>query len=209
MFTTRSKTSKKNRQLLEAELRLPASPLWLNQEHGKHVIESDAWSASISADACISRKNGVVCTVLTADCVPLLLCDDSGQQVAAVHVGWRGLCQDIVTIVLSHFNSHNSKIMAWLGPHIHQHNYEVGDEVRSACLRAIPGTDYAFTINHNGLWQANLGALVRQQLQNHGLSMVYDCNLCTFDEQNKFYSYRRDQNTGRMASLIWMESDNY
>jgi YfiH family protein len=195
-----------NRSLLQQELQLPSSPLWLQQVHGIKTISSDDWFSNITADACYTGQMNVVCAILTADCLPLFLCNKEGSQVAVVHIGWRGFCANILDEAVASFDVDNSNILAWIGPHIHSENYEVGDEVRKACLEASPGTDHAFTYPHQGLWQASLDTLVRHQLIKLGISMVYGCDLCTFEEQTKFFSYRREPITGRMASLIWMES---
>jgi purine-nucleoside/S-methyl-5'-thioadenosine phosphorylase / adenosine deaminase len=201
-------TVEQNRTFLQHELQLPSAPLWLQQVHGKQVINSDEWSADVVADACYTKQDGIVCAVLTADCLPLLLCDKEGSQIAAIHVGWRGLCQGIIDVALSRFETEHSNILAWIGPHIHADNYEVGKDVHSACLQAISGTDHTFTFRGEGKWLASLEALVRHKLTSTGISMIYTCNRCTFDEQASFFSYRRQKLTGRMASLIWMETGN-
>jgi YfiH family protein len=199
---------RQNRNLLEKELNLPSTPLWLQQVHGQEIIEDKDWFPNVSADACFSKQNDSVCAILTADCLPLLLCDEKNRQVAAVHIGWRGLCQNIVSASLSRFDSDHGDILAWIGPHIHAANYEVGEDARQACLTAIPDADHAFTKIKDGYWLANLETLVRHQLEDSGNTMIFAANRCTFKEQSDFYSYRRNNITGRMASLIWMESGN-
>jgi len=200
----RAKCVDQNRALLQRELQLPCAPLWLQQVHGKRIINSNDYAADISADACYTTQNGVVCAVLTADCLPLLLCDKKGSQVAAVHIGWRGFCQDIIDVALSRFDACRSNMLAWIGPHIHARNYEVGETVRLACLHAFPAAEPAFTCSREGKWLASLETLVRDQLMSRGISMIYSCDRCTFDEPASFFSYRRDRTTGRMASLIWI-----
>lgn len=195
-----------NRNLLQQELHLPAPPLWLKQVHDNTVIESDDWHPGIAADGCTTHKPGIVCAILTADCLPLLLCDEQSRQIAAIHVGWRGLCQNIVDSAISRFSSDHDKILAWTGPHIHQQYYEVGEDVRTACLQACPGVDHAFVRNKKGHWLASLETLVHHQLMNKGISMIFSSNRCTFAQEDNFFSYRRNKVTGRMASLIWMES---
>lgn len=197
-----------NRAFLQRELQLPSAPLWLQQVHDKQVINSDDWSANVSTDACYTLQKGVVCAILSADCLPLLLCNKDGSEIAAIHVGWRGLCQNIIAETLSRFDSDNGDLYAWIGPHIHANNYEVGEEVRSACLQAIPGTEHAFTSTRQAHWYANLDALVRHELLSKGISMIFGCNRCTFDDEVNFFSYRRQKVTGRMVSLIWMETEN-
>ena len=197
---------RQNRLLLEQELSLPRPPLWLSQRHESHVIDARQWSANISADACYSNQKDTVCAILSADCLPLLLCDGDATQIAAIHVGWRGFAKNIIDRALSKFDRKHDNILAWIGPHIQAPNYEVGDEVRDACLRAIPATEHAFCSNRKGHWLADLGALVRYQLNNRGISMVFSSNRCTYKEVDNFYSYRREKITGRMASLIWIDS---
>jgi len=199
-------TVERNRALLQRQLQLPSPPLWLQQVHGNRVINSEEWSADATADACYTSQRKIVCAVLSADCLPLLLCDKDGSQIAAVHLGWRGLCAGILDEVIARFVTGQSNILAWIGPHIRAENYEVGADVRQACLQAYPGTDHAFSYSADGLWLASLDALVRNQLVNRGISMIYACDKCTYDDQIDFYSYRRQKVTGRMASLIWMES---
>lgn len=198
----------RNRAFLQRELQLPSAPLWLRQEHGKQVINSDGWTANVSADACYTSRKGAVCAILTADCLPLLLCNKDGSEIAAIHVGWRGLCKNIIDETLSRFDSDHDDISAWIGPHIHAENYEVGADMRLACLQAFPGTEHAFIPGRQGHWCASLEALVRHTLSNSGISMIFGCNRCTFAEQHDFFSYRRQKVTGRMASLIWMETEN-
>lgn len=199
---------RQNRNLIQDELNLPSTPLWLQQVHGNEIIEDKDWFPDVSADACFSKQNDSVCAILTADCLPLLLCDEKNRQVAAVHIGWRGLCQNIVSNSLSIFDSDRGNILAWIGPHIHAANYEVGEDVRRACIKAVPEADQAFTKLKDGFWLANLESLVRHQLQNNGVTMISSTDRCTFKEEADFYSYRRNKITGRMASLIWMESGN-
>ncbi len=193
-----------NRTLLQSELHLPCAPLWLKQVHGKGVIESNEYSPDICADACYTRQHDVVCAILTADCLPLLLCDKNGTEVAAIHIGWRGFCQNIIDMALSRFDSSRSSILAWIGPHIHAENYAVGETVRLACLQAFPAAEPAFTCGRQGKWLASLETLVREQLISRGVSTIYSCDRCTFAEPTNFFSFRRATVTGRMASLIWI-----
>jgi YfiH family protein len=197
-----------NRSLLQRELQLPSAPRWLQQVHGNKIIESSEWFPNIAADGCFTEQGNIVCVVLTADCLPLLLCDKEGKQIAAVHIGWRGLCRNIIDTALARFDSEHDNILAWIGPHIHSASYEVGEDVRQACIQAIPGTDHAFVNTKPGFFQASLGTLVRHQLMSRDITMIFTSNRCTFKQQTNFYSYRRNGITGRMASLIWMESGN-
>ncbi len=200
-------TVERNRVLLQSELQLPGAPLWLEQVHGNRIIDSADWFTGIRADASVTRERDIVCAILSADCLPLLLCNEEGSQIAALHLGWRGICSTLLEQAISSFGARTEDIRAWIGPHIHSRHYEVGEEVREICEQAISGTDHAFTFSAKGKWRMSLSALVRQQLLKLGISMAYTCNLCTFEEEDRFYSYRRQKITGRIASLIWMESN--
>lgn len=196
---------RRNRQQLRQLCFLPTEPLWLTQTHSSRVIVADTAGESLDADAAWTCTGGIVCAVLTADCVPLLLCDRDGTRIAAVHVGWRGFCGGIVENALSCLGSTQHALTAWLGPHICSRHYEVGDEVRNACLQRFPGAEAAFRRNRRGQWQCSLEKLISGRLEKHGIA-VASSGHCTFGESERFYSYRRQKKTGRMASLIWMDN---
>jgi polyphenol oxidase len=130
-------TVERNRRLLESELELTRAPLWLEQVHGDRIIDSDDWFAGIHADACTTSDGDVVCAILSADCLPLLLCNEEGLPVAAVHLGWRGICSTLLDQAISSFGPRTEGLRAWIGPHIHSEHYEVGEEVRETCEQAI------------------------------------------------------------------------
>ncbi len=196
---------RQNRRQLRELCSLPAEPLWLTQTHSNRIIEADTAEESMGGDASWTCRSGIVCAVLTADCVPLLLCDRAGTRIAAVHVGWRGLCRGIVENALHCLQPSRHSLLAWLGPHICSHHYEVGDEVRDACLQLLPGADAAFRQNRNGRWQCSLKTLIAGSLGEHGIA-VTSSGHCTFGESRRYYSYRQQKRTGRMASLIWMDN---
>ncbi|MEJ2760527.1 MAG: peptidoglycan editing factor PgeF [Gammaproteobacteria bacterium] len=194
----------RNRAILQGELTLPGAPLWLEQTHSNRVIglpEDD----DRRADAAVTDRPGLVCAVLTADCVPVLLCNRGGTRVGAVHVGWRGLCKGILENTLDRMDEDPAALLAWLGPHIGAAAYEVGDDVRDACLARLPGGSGAFTPNPRGRWQCSLDELISLTLRQRGLTCISRSGHCTFTEPGQFYSYRREARTGRMASLIWMD----
>ncbi len=196
-----------NRRQLIRRLNLPAPPLWLGQVHGGDVLACcPPTSPPARADGRYAAAPGQVCVVLTADCLPLLLCNRQGNQVAAVHVGWRGLCQHIITRALRRFTGPVNAILAWLGPHICQRHYEVGPEVLQACTQHIGDVSQFLHTTRPAHACLDLGGLVRALLMRAGVSAVYRANRCTFGNQRLFYSYRRAAITGRMASLIWIES---
>ncbi len=161
--------------------------------------------AALQADGSYTREPRVVCAVLTADCLPVLCCSHDGQQVAAVHAGWRGLAAGVVEAALDTFR--DAAPMVWLGPAIGPQSFEVGEEVRNAFLAQDPAAAAAFQETRAGHWLADLYGLARLRLARRGVDEVYGGDHCTLQEADRFYSYRRDGVTGRMASLIWRESD--
>jgi len=191
-----------NRAALRSHL--PSEPLWLRQVHGTVVTDADTAVGEPEADAALARRVGKVCAVLTADCLPILLCDAAGTTVAAVHAGWRGLCAGVIEATLRAMDRPPASLLAYLGPAIGPRAYEVGDEVRSAFIAADPNCVPAFALGRPGKYYADLYALARQRLQRQGVGKVYGGGYCTYAERERFYSYRRDGATGRMAALIWM-----
>jgi len=192
-----------NRRRLACHAGLPEAPRWLEQVHGTRVLRAE--EADCRADGRYSNRPGEVCAVLTADCLPVLLCDRAGREVAAVHAGWRGLLEGVVEAALDCFQAPPSAIMAWLGPAIGPTAFEVGDEVRGAFVARDPGAADAFR-PAGGRWLADLYRLARRRLAARGVTAVHGSGFCTHDDPRRFYSYRRDGRTGRMASLIWLES---
>ncbi len=198
-----------NRERLAALL--PSAPCWLEQVHGVEVVE---WSAAPvpgavppRADAAFTRVPGVVCAVLTADCLPLLLCDDAGSVVAAVHAGWRGLCASVIERTVAAMGCAPDGLHAYLGPAIGAASFEVGDEVRAAFLAVDPAASAAFVPLVPGKWLADLAALARQRLAALGVLSISGGEQCTLRDAQRFYSYRRDGVCGRMASLVWLAAD--
>jgi YfiH family protein len=196
---------RRNRQRLRKMLGLDSEPTWLAQQHGNRVIAAHAAERIAAADAAFTTEIGVACVVLTADCLPLLLCNSRGTQVAAAHVGWRGLVSGVITNIVRTFTDRPDELLVWLGPGIGPLAYEVGSEVRKACCSHAPGTERAFQPAGNGRWLADLGLLVRLDLDRLGVGRCYGGHWCTASAPELFYSYRRDGRTGRMASLIWLE----
>lgn len=194
-----------NRRRLREVAGLPAEPKWLDQVHGRRVGLLDSESpAGVEADAAVTREPGVVCAVLTADCLPLLMCDRAGNCVASAHAGWRGLVGGVVESTVEAMGVAPRDIMVWLGPAIGSDAFEVGDEVRDAFLSADPLATDAFRPSPAGRWLADLYVLARRRFEVLGVAAVYGGGRCTVRESDSFYSYRRDGVTGRMASLIWL-----
>ncbi len=194
----------RNRALLREELGFPHEPGWLQQVHGCRVADLDRQGGECTADACVVSEPGRVCAVLTADCLPLLLCNRSGTRVAAVHAGWRGLSAGVIESTLARFEDNSADILAWLGPAIGPAAFEVGPEVREAFTAEHPEDEQAFVANRPGHWLADIYALARARLQAKGLGFVGGGDYCTVSEPERFFSYRRDGVTGRMAALIWI-----
>ena len=190
---------------------LPSDPLWLNQVHGTRVLDAESYrqgtgaDAEADADACVARTPGLVCAVLTADCLPLLLCDGQGTAVAAAHAGWRGLAAGVIESTVAAMHIEPARLLAWMGPAIGPSAFEVGDEVRAAFCRHDPQAEGAFVANLRGKWLCDLYLLARQRLAALGVNQVSGGEGCTFSEPRRFYSYRRDGVTGRMATLIWLQ----
>lgn len=200
-----------NRQRLAQVLALPGSPLWLNQVHGQQVVNAAEWAhtgepgSQPEADAAYSLQPGVVCTVMTADCLPLLICNRRGDRVAAVHAGWRGLAAGVIESTLRVLEQPAAELLVWLGPAIGSGAFEVGEDVRQAFVAEDVAAASAFQQNRPGHYLADIYALARRRLQSSGVQAIYGGGYCTFDDADHFYSYRRDGTTGRQASLIWFD----
>jgi YfiH family protein len=192
-----------NRMLLNTLL--PSEPVWLEQMHGTIVANADHASCLPQADACIARHRAAVCVVMTADCLPVLLCDKQGSVVGAAHAGWKGLAAGVIEATMQAMNVAPQKLMAWLGPAISQDVFEVGDEVRAAFIAAQPQASFAFISGQNGKWFADIYALARLRLKALGVTQIYGGGYCTYREQERYFSYRRDGVTGRMGTFIWLD----
>jgi len=194
-----------NRACLQETLGLSKRPFWVNQVHGVDVADVSKDTTGCDADAVYSRERGMACCVMTADCLPVLLCDREGREVAAVHAGWRGLQQGVIEQAIEHFSAAPKDIYVWLGAAISVKAFEVGDEVRQAFIRDNEQDAACFYAVNNGHWMADLYQLARQRLARIGIGYVGGGDYCTFTDSRRFYSYRREAVTGRMASLIWIE----
>ena len=192
----------RNRMLL-APL-LPSEPVWLNQVHGVSVADAGHAGCLPQADASVAAHPGAVCVVMTADCLPVLLCDETGSVVGAAHAGWRGLCDGVIEATVASMQVPASTLMAWLGPAIGPTVFEVGDEVRTAFVAKQPQAAQAFVAAAEGKWMADIYQLARLRLQALGIHRIYGGDLCTYSDDQRFYSYRRDGVTGRMGTFIWL-----
>ncbi|HRE15784.1 MAG TPA: peptidoglycan editing factor PgeF, partial [Rhodocyclaceae bacterium] len=188
-----------NRQYLASQL--PAPPAWLQQVHGTDVLRLPATSGPHMADAACTRRPHQVCVVMTADCLPLLLCDRAGTVVAAVHAGWRGLCDGVIEAAVAAMAVSGEDLLAWLGPAIGPQAFEVGPEVRQAFVSRDAGAASAFMPGRSDRWWADIYLLARQRLERLGVSGIHGGDRCTYTEAEYFFSYRRDGVTGRMGTF--------
>ncbi|MFO1391787.1 MAG: peptidoglycan editing factor PgeF [Agitococcus sp.] len=205
-----SKVVENRRKLLSAlnEIAPCGPPQWLQQVHGTEVV--DAFSEPKrraqtvpEADAVTTTHRGLPCVVMTADCLPVFFCDQSGHRVAVAHAGWRGLCNGVLENTLAKFTN-PAEVMCWLGPAIGTKAFEVGAEVRDAFIKVDTAANSAFIAQANGKYFADIYALARQRLMKAGIGMISGGDLCTVTDKEHFFSYRREQTTGRMASVIWL-----
>jgi purine-nucleoside/S-methyl-5'-thioadenosine phosphorylase / adenosine deaminase len=192
----------RNRARLAAALALPGEPCWLEQVHGAAVADLDR-EGSRRADAALTRRAGVVCAVLSADCLPIVLAERTGPGIAIAHGGWRGLAAGVLENAVARLAVSPATLVAWLGPAIGAGAYEVGDEVRAAFLTRHPGLATAFYANARGRWQADLVALARGLLGGVGVEAVHGGGYCTYTDSERFFSHRREAPCGRMATLVW------
>lgn len=194
-----------NRRLLKQRLDLLEEPAWLQQTHSTEVVKINAGQDfDANADGSYTWDTDVVCAVLTADCLPLLLCDVRGQCVAAVHAGWRGLANGIIEQTVEKMSVVVSDLLVWLGPAIGPERFEVGADVLNAFCDNNPQAEKAFTKTTEDRWLADLYHLAKIRLGAIGVTEISGGDYCTYNDEALFYSYRRDKTTGRMASLIWI-----
>ena len=194
---------KQNRELLRTLL--PGKPRWLRQVHGNRVFTWDeAGDPEPEADAIFSKQPEQVCAVLTADCLPVIFCNKAGTEVAAAHAGWRGLAAGILQATVSAMNCTPADLIAWLGPAIGPRTFEVGNDVYDSFVDLNTENAYAFK-PHRDRWLADLYELARLALTRVGVTQISGGQHCTYEEQDKFFSFRRDSDTGRMATAIWLE----
>jgi YfiH family protein len=183
---------------------LPAEPKWLRQVHGVNVVNADKLQQPVEADAAVARNPGSVCSIMIADCLPVLLTDRAGSVVAAAHAGWRGLAAGVLENTVRAMQSASDELLAFLGPAIGPAAFEVGADVRDAFLARSTDAETAFVAHQPGKWRADLFALARQRLHAIGVTQIHGGGVCTYSDPRRFFSHRRDKITGRMAALIWL-----
>lgn len=196
-----------NRRMLVETLSLPSMPEWLEQTHTNHCILIEETQHRL-ADAAVTRQAGTVLAIMTADCLPIVMTNHQGTEIAAIHAGWRGLANGIIESTLNQMHADRADLMAWIGPAICQHCYETGNEVQRIFTQHYPFTQSAFQYQQKKLY-ANLPAMAEMVLKYHGVNLVYQSKQCTFEakneknNKNQYYSYRHEKQTGRMGTLIW------
>ena len=194
-----------NRKRLYETFKLPSEPKWLLQEHGIVAVDAaEITPDQKAADIGYTRKSETICAVMTADCLPVLLTDRQGHWVSAVHGGWRGLLSGVLEAAIQQYDGETKELLAWLGPAIGPEVFEVGSEVHSAFINHYPECGSVFTPLSNGKFLLNLYSLARHIFTRLAVCHVYGGEYCTYTESERFFSYRRDGTSGRMASLIWM-----
>ena len=200
-------TVERNRQLLIEHARLPSAPHWLKQVHGVDVVRCETGSNGDEAiaDASVTSTPGVVLTILTADCLPVVIAAEDGCEVAAAHAGWRGLAAGVLEATVAAMRTPPERVLAWLGPAAGPHAYEVGEEVFRAFVGHDPASIAAFVAARPGHWRVDLYALARMRLAQAGVPRVHGGDRCTISEPQHFFSHRRDARTGRMATLVWFD----
>jgi YfiH family protein len=194
-----------NRQQLIKQARLPEPPRWLVQTHGTNVVDSSQWHVDIDADAIFSHQTHHVCSIMTADCLPILICNQAGTFVAAIHAGWRGLADGIIKKTIQSYQGKRNELLVWLGPAIGPKHFEVGQEVVNYFKQHQFDTKEAFHPCRDNHYLADIYALARQHILESRVNNIYGGQLCTVSQSEDFFSYRRDGITGRMASMIWID----
>lgn len=198
---------KQNRKVLSQQLQLACEPIWLEQQHGTRIIElTSTGPGNVQADAAFTKEPGNVCAVLTADCLPVLICDSRGSCVAIVHAGWRGLLNGVLENALNTLPIETKHLICWLGPAIGPRKFEVGVELQQKFVAKNERHEQAFRTAQDDKYFADICLLAKNILAINGIKTVFGGAHCTYTERERFFSYRRDGTTGRMATLIWLKS---
>jgi YfiH family protein len=195
-----------NHSLLQNLLPLPNTPAWLTQKHTNIVVKASDATDEPVADASFTDETNQVCAILTADCLPILICDRAGTEVAAIHAGWRGLADDIISKTIAAMRTPASELLVWFGPAIGPEKFAIRKDVYDIFTDKNPADANAFTPIGPEQWLADIYHLARLRLQKLGINHIFGGNFCTYSDQERFFSYRRDGKlTGRIISLIWLE----
>ena len=204
----------RNRASLVDVAGLPSPPNWLQQVHSVDVVRfvapaGERQQALVEADAAVTSEAGVVLAILTADCLPVVFASDDGREIGAAHAGWRGLAAGVLEATVAKMHAAPSAVRVWLGPAAGPASYEIGADVRDAFVTADPGAEAAFVATRAGHWRVDLYALARRRLEAVGIrrDAIHGGDRDTIGEPDAFFSHRRDQRTGRIATLVWMAGD--
>lgn len=189
-----------------SSLPLPGEYCWLSQVHGTNIVAATHFDAPPAADGSTGHDAGYVCVVRTADCLPVLMCATDGSVFAAAHAGWRGLAAGVIENTLAKLDLDPADLLVWLGPAISQPSFEVGDEVKEAFLLADPGASDCFEANSRRRWQADLYGLARRRLNAAGVRNIFGGDFCTYLDDERFFSYRRDPECGRLVSFVGLNT---
>lgn len=193
-----------NRAWVQKQLALPQAPCWLDQVHGNRVLTATCWHPGAQADGLVSMACGEVLAILVADCLPILLCHRDGSAIAALHAGWRGLAAGIIERGVMAMGCDPREVMAWVGPGISQTHYRIGAEVASRLAAALPVAGQALRPSDKDHMLADLPQMARLALEVAGVASISMSSCCTAQDATRWFSYRRDGATGRMAALIWL-----
>jgi YfiH family protein len=204
-----ARTVEDNRQCLRRQLRLRREPGWLRQVHGSRVVQLPYADGELGADASWTQEAGLACVVLTADCLPVLFCDDAASVVAGAHAGWRGLAAGVLEATVAALPVEAHELNAWLGPAIGPAAFEVGEEVRAAFVRHDPRSGAWFVpSSRKDHFTADLFGLARLRLRQAGVHRVHGGGVCSYTDASRFYSFRREGVCGRFASLVWLTDES-
>jgi len=194
----------RNRQQLVDAKALPSAPIWLNQTHSTECVVVEGPEVDRDADAAVTRQPNTVLAILTADCLPITVCNQQGNEIAAIHAGWRGLVNGIIETTQAQLHSDPDQCMAWIGPAICGQCYATGEEVLDQFRQHYPFATQGFH-RVNNQWYADLPKIAAMVLHALGVLRIYQSQACTFELNNHYYSYRRESQTGRIATLIWFQ----
>lgn len=189
----------------DSPLPLPEEPIWIKQTHSAIAVEARLENSNCVADAIYTNKTKRVCAVLTADCLPILICNQAGTHVAAIHAGWRGIASGIIEATIKSLNTPSNELLVWLGPAIGPEKFEIRRDVYDIFTKSDAESKKGFTIFSDESWLANIYSLAKIRLERCGILQIYGGRLCTYTDPDRFFSYRRDkEKTGSMVSLIWI-----
>ena len=195
-----------NRAHLKQMLNLPSEPFWLDQAHTNRAVIAESYPTYPVADASYTTKACIVCVVLTADCLPILLCSKKGDLIAAIHAGWKGIINGVIEATIKALPANPTELIAWFGPAIGPQAFIVGSEVRDQFINFDAQAQTAFTAIEPQKWLCNIYLIGQQRLNSCGVTGIYGGEFCTYSDAQMFFSFRRSEHTGRLASLIWRSS---